>query len=115
MSKHYNEKYPLVKAPCYAVIFTSQLSDSVEGYAEMAQQMEQLAMQQDGFLGIESVRENRTGITVSYWKDEKSILQWRQQLDHQQAQSLGRARWYESYSVQISRIERAYQFEKNDK
>ncbi|MEO2027757.1 MAG: antibiotic biosynthesis monooxygenase, partial [Fuerstiella sp.] len=61
--------------PFYAVIFTSQRSAEEEsGYAEMAERMTELAAQQDGFLGVESVREEvGTGITVSYWRDRESI------------------------------------------
>ena len=36
--------------PYYAVIFTSTQSETIEGYAEMAEEMELLAKQQDGFL-----------------------------------------------------------------
>jgi len=54
------------------VIFTSILGDFKEGYSEMADLMVELAKEQDGFLGVESAREN-LGITVSYWKDLQSI------------------------------------------
>jgi heme-degrading monooxygenase HmoA len=56
----------------YAVIFTSTRSKIEEGYAEMAEKMEQLAKQQPGFIGVESAR-NEIGITVSYWKSLEAI------------------------------------------
>ncbi len=77
----------------------------------MAEQMLRLAGQQPGFLGVDSVRDLSSGITVSYWKDEQSIQSWRSQLDHLQAQQLGRELWYEEYSVQVSKVERSYYFE----
>ena len=58
--------------PYYAVTFTSVRSDGDNGYAEMADRMVELARQQDGFLGVESAR-NEVGITVSYWRDLPSI------------------------------------------
>lgn len=61
-----------MKLPYYAVIFTSMRTDVDGGYAQMAEQMEMLARQQPGFLGVESAREE-IGITVSYWKDIESI------------------------------------------
>lgn len=35
--------------PYYAVIFTSTQNKTIEGYQEMAEKMETLAKQQDGF------------------------------------------------------------------
>lgn len=42
--------------PYYVVMFTSQRTDVEAGYAEAAQRMLELAAQQPGFLGVESVR-----------------------------------------------------------
>ena len=61
-----------MKPPYYAVIFTSTRTAVDDGYAEMATKMVELAQQQEGFLGIESAR-NDIGITVSYWRDLESI------------------------------------------
>ena len=57
--------------PYYAVIFTANRTAEDKGYSKMAEHMEELAKQQPGFLGIESV-ENNDGfeITVSYWDSE---------------------------------------------
>jgi heme-degrading monooxygenase HmoA len=96
-----------MKPPYYAVIFTSVKSDFDEGYAEMAEKMEDLAKQQPGFLGVESAR-NDIGITVSYWKDLESIKNWKQNLDHLEAQQKGRSSWYEKYTVRIALVEREY-------
>lgn len=77
----------------------------------MSELMLQLAKQQPGFLHFDSVREQGSGISISYWKDQQSIQNWRQQLDHLEAQKEGRDRWYEQYSVHVSRVERSYFFE----
>ena len=95
------------KPPYYAVIFTSLRSDVAVGYAEMAQQMVALAQQQPGFLGLESARAE-VGITVSYWTDLAAIKAWKQQVDHQQAQRLGRELWYSSYKTRVALVERDY-------
>lgn len=96
----------------YAVIFTSRLSEQHADYAVTAERMMELAAQQNGFIGVDSVRENGLGITVSYWQDEESIHQWKQNLQHQQAQSMGKSQWYEDYTLLITRVERAYGFER---
>lgn len=99
-----------MKPPYYAVIFTSVRTDVEQGYAEMANLMVEMAKQQEGFLGVESAR-NEIGITVSYWKDLESIKNWKNNLDHLQAQRMGKQKWYESYKVRIALVEREYDFE----
>lgn len=103
---------PLAKTPeppYYAVIFTSQRTDVDDGYGEVAERMVQLAANQPGFLGIESVRgANGFGVTVSYWGSEDAIAAWRNHLEHQTAQENGRRVWYGDYQVRIARVERAY-------
>lgn len=102
----------LPAAPYYVVAFSSQrTADDDTGYGKMADQMVELAEKQDGFLGIESVRDaSGFGITNSYWRDEESIRNWKRNVDHLAAQKQGRAAWYESYALRIARVERAYGF-----
>lgn len=97
--------------PYYAVIFTSIQTETTEGYAEMAQQMEALAKQQKGFKGIDSAR-NDIGITVSYWESLEAIQQWKQHTDHLIAQRKGIKNWYAYYNVKICKVEREYNFDK---
>jgi len=95
--------------PYYAVIFTSIQTDNIEGYGEMAQQMENLAKEQAGFIGIDSAR-NSIGITVSYWESLEAIQQWKQHTDHLIAQQKGVKNWYSYYNVKICKVEREYSF-----
>jgi heme-degrading monooxygenase HmoA len=99
--------------PYYAVIFTSVRTDVNEGYEDMAKLMVKLAGQHEGFLGVETAR-NETGITVSYWKDLDSIKTWKHQTDHLLAQQLGRQKWYEGYKTRISLVEKDYGFERGN-
>ncbi len=98
--------------PYYAVIFTTIRTEGDHGYSAMAQQMEELAAQQPGYLGIESARNETTreGITVSYWKDAESIIQWKSNVEHQLAQKMGKEKWYASYKLRVCRVEREYGF-----
>lgn len=95
--------------PYYAVIFTSKHTDEISGYNEMVQKMEDLAKKQEGFLGIESAR-NDIGITISYWENLEAIKNWKQQNDHIIAQQKGREDWYSWYHVRVCKIEREYVF-----
>lgn len=101
--------------PYYAVIFTSRRppAEGDDGYAATAAVMEQLAAASPGFLGIDSARgPDGFGVTVSYWRDERSVAEWRAQVDHEQARRLGRERWYESFAVHVARVERSYGFDR---
>lgn len=98
---------PTPRPPYYAVIFTSQrTADDEAGYEAMAQRMLELARQQPGFLGMESVRnaEGR-GMTVSYWQSLEAIQAWGKHVEHRIAQATGRAQWYEAFQTRIARVE----------
>ena len=98
------------KPPYYAVIFTSLRSKGDNGYGKMAEQMMTLARKQDGFLGVESAREE-LGITVSYWRDLDSIKKWKEQTVHKIARKKGRSDWYKHFKVRIALVEKDYEFE----
>jgi heme-degrading monooxygenase HmoA len=73
--------------------------------------MVELASQQPGFLGIESVRApDGSGITVSYWDSLESISQWRKHPEHIEAQNAGKARWYAEYRLVIAEVKSEYGF-----
>jgi heme-degrading monooxygenase HmoA len=101
----------LPEPPYYAVIFTSARTDGDNGYAQRSKEMLRLAVEQPGFLGVDSIRgADGFGITVSYWRDEESIGAWRAQADHARARADGRTHWYESLAVHVARVERSYTF-----
>lgn len=93
--------------PYYAVIFTSQRTDVDDGYGATGDRMVELASQQPGFLGVESVRDaHGLGITVSYWSSLEAIAAWRAHGEHRVAQASGRKKWYEHFETRVARVER---------
>ncbi len=98
-----------MKPPYYAVIFTNLQTNDTEGYPAMAETMERLVRQQPGFLDFEQARED-IGITISYWESLEAIAGWKANLEHLEAQKLGKERWYEWYKIRICKIEREYSF-----
>lgn len=75
----------------------------------MAERMVELAANQPGYLGVESVRNaDGFGITVSYWASLEAIAAWRSHAEHRIAQESGKALWYQHYELRIARVERAY-------
>lgn len=96
-------------APYYAVIFTSVRADGDEdAYMATARKMFEMAHAQDGFLGVEYA----PGITISYWRDEASILAWKRVSEHMEAQRMGREAWYAAFNLRVARVERDYMFER---
>jgi len=97
----------------YAVIFTNVQTADSKGYAEMALKMEELARQQPGFVDFEHAREE-LAITISYWRTLEDISNWKANLDHLEAQKLGKQQWYEWYKVRICKVKREYVFTKRN-
>ena len=95
--------------PYYAVIFTSIQTRSDDGYKDTSKKMMELAQKQDGFLGVESARDE-LGITVSYWKDLASIEKWKNNSAHQVAQDKGRKEWYKCFTIRIAKVEAIKEF-----
>ncbi len=96
--------------PYFAVIFSSARKGTQDdGYEETAARMVELAAGMPGFLGVESARNSDGfGITVSYWKTEKAIAQWRTHAEHLLAQERGKTQWYRHYILRIAKVERCY-------
>lgn len=95
--------------PYYAVIFSSLRKGGDAGYGKTAERMMELAAQQPGYLGVESVRgADGFGITVSYWRDEESIRAWKRDAEHAEARRRGRTEWYEHFELRVAKVERAH-------
>lgn len=95
--------------PYYAAIFSSVRTGIDEGYSAMNDALFEALSEMPGYLGHESAREI-VGITVSYWSDLESLKNWKELPLHQQAQHLGREKWYSAYKVRICKVEREYGF-----
>jgi len=101
------------KPPYYAVIFSNQRAEGDNGYGETADRMVELAETMPGYLGFETARgEDGFGISVSYWESEEAIANWKRQAEHLEAQRRGRAEWYESFTLRVAKVERAYGMKK---
>jgi hypothetical protein len=95
--------------PYYTVAFSSKRTD---GYAAMADQMEELALAQDGWHCVESARDTcGFGNTNSFSQDEASIRSSRNAVANLAAQRLGRERCHVRFEVRIASVEHAYSFQ----
>jgi len=96
----------------YAAIFTNQRSqEGGDLYPVMSEKMVELAAQQPGFLGMESVRgDDGLGITVSYWTTREAITAWGRHGEHIIAKQLGRQEFYLWFQLRIAKVEETRSF-----
>lgn len=101
-----------MKAPYFAVIFTSTLIDSNDpNYHQFSKLMDNEVQKTPGFLGKESYREDSgKGVTISYWESQKAIEHWKKNTQHLLAQRYGKDHAYSSYELKICKVERAYKY-----
>lgn len=65
----------------------------------------------EGFISIErfqSVSDPGKVLSLSFWKDENSIQQWRNLEVHRQAQAEGRRSIFDSYRLRVAIVNRDY-------
>lgn len=93
------------------VIFRARIRDLDDEYTHTAARMRELALTEFGCLAFHAVSEGRDEVALSYWPDEASIRAWKAHPEHTLAQRTGRGRWYESYSVEVAQVTRAYAHE----
>lgn len=98
------------KKDYYAVIFSSEKSDNLEGYYEMDEMTMKLAQEQYGFLGYEAVVNENKSIFISYWENLEAIEKWKQNAIHKQAKSQA-GKWYKRYLSQICKVEQTHLFD----
>jgi heme-degrading monooxygenase HmoA len=114
-----NQQQQQPSPPNYAVIFVAKKRSSNEAYLtsynELAKTLREKAERHAGFVYFESV-EDVSGweITISYWKDEESIRQWKSDLTHLLAQEQGRVNFYSEYHVRVAKLQRSYSFRNNE-
>jgi heme-degrading monooxygenase HmoA len=94
--------------PMYAVIFKATINRLDEVYSKTTSRMRELALNEYGCSEFVSATEGDQEISISYWNDQKDIIEWKRNSEHLAAQELGKSAWYKSYQVQIVEIIREY-------
>lgn len=80
-------------------------------YLDIAASLRPLLEQVDGFISIErfqSLSQPGKLLSLSFFRDEEAIAQWRQLEAHRAAQSAGRAAIFEDYRLRIAGVVRDY-------
>ncbi|HEI8296103.1 antibiotic biosynthesis monooxygenase family protein [Proteus mirabilis] len=97
-----------------AVIFEVQIATNKQGqYLSLASQLRPLLNNIDGFISIERFQSLSTEgklLSLSWWKNEDAILQWKNNILHAKAQQEGKKSIFDFYKISIVKLERCYEF-----
>lgn len=96
----------------YAVIFEVEIKEGKkDAYLGITAHLKEQLVKMPGFLSIERfeslVNEGKL-LSLSYWEDEESLLNWKKNIDHMAAQKNGRESIFKDYRISIAKIERDY-------
>jgi len=95
-----------------AVIFEFTPAEGrFQDYLDLAAQLGPELEKAEGFLSIERFESLATPgkyVSLSFWRDEECVRQWRNLREHREAQRKGRAGIFASYRLRIASVIRDY-------
>jgi heme-degrading monooxygenase HmoA len=95
-----------------AVIFeVVPASGRRDEYLAIAARLRPLLDEIDGFVSIErfeSLTEPGKILSLSFWRDEAAVAQWRRAEEHRAAQTRGRAEVFDDYRLRVAAVVRDY-------
>lgn len=80
-------------------------------YLEIAADLRPLLDDIDGFISIErfqSLSDPGKVLSLSFWRDEQAVEEWRRMAQHREAQALGREEVFRDYRLRIAGVVRDY-------
>ena len=101
-----------------AVIFeVYPAKGKVDEYLDIATELKPLLEKIDGFISIErfaSLVEEGKVLSLSFWRDEEAINEWRNMETHRLAQEKGRGGVFSNYRLRVATVRRDYGMEERD-
>ena len=95
-----------------AVIFEFTAADGrFADYKQLAEGLNEEVRRFDGFISIErfqSISDPARFVSLSFWRDEDTVRQWRNVQKHRQAQAKGRRGIFSSYRLRVCSVIRDY-------
>ncbi len=95
-----------------AVIFEAQPNpDQKSAYLGAAESLRPLLAQIDGFVSIErfeSLTNPGKILSLSFWRDEEAVRQWRNVEEHRRIQDAGRKSIFADYRLRVADVIRDY-------
>lgn len=102
----------LKEKPVIAVIFEGIAQEAQkDAYLDAAARLRPLLAEIDGFLSIERFQSLTTPgkiLSLSFWRDEEAVRQWRNLEQHREVQALGRRSIFEDYRIRVAQVVREY-------
>jgi heme-degrading monooxygenase HmoA len=95
-----------------AVIFeVLPLASAIDAYLDIASQLKPLLERVDGFISIErfeSLSQPGKILSLSFWRDEAAVREWRNLAEHRAAQAAGRGGIFSDYRLRVAGVLRDY-------
>ena len=95
-----------------AVIFEGVVQeDRKEAYLDAAARLRPLLANIDGFLSIERFESLTTPgkiLSLSFWRDEEAVRQWRNLAEHREVQRVARQSIFQEYRIRVAQVLRDY-------
>lgn len=82
-----------------------------DDYFQMAAALRAELERMDGFVSIErfeSLSQPGKILSLSFWRDEEAVRQWRNLEAHRHAQALGRGQVFADYRLRVAQVLRDY-------
>lgn len=101
-----------------AVIFeVFPAEGKVKEYLDIAAELKPQLEKIDGFISIErfySLVEEGKVLSLSFWRDEEAIREWRNLEIHRRAQEKGRGGVFSNYRLRVATVSRDYGMESRE-
>ncbi len=101
-----------------AVIFeVTPHEDRRSHYLDTAAALRPLLETIDGFLSVERFESLSTPgkvLSLSFFRDEEALANWRNLPEHRKAQALGRSSYFKDYRLRIAEVVRDYGIDDRD-
>lgn len=95
-----------------AIIFELEPADGMKDtYLDIAAEMRPLAEQIDGFISVErfqSITNPGKLLSLSLFRDEDAVQEWRRLAAHRRAQAKGRGGVFSDYRLRVAHVIRDY-------
>ena len=96
----------------FAVIFEVEPEiGSAQEYFDLAAELRPELEKIDGFISVErftSMYNEGKYLSVSFWRDENALNQWREHLGHRDAQEKGITNIFRNYRIRVAEVIRDY-------
>ncbi|MDH3673513.1 MAG: antibiotic biosynthesis monooxygenase [Gammaproteobacteria bacterium] len=95
-----------------AVIFEVEMNPGrSQQYFDLAAMLRPELEKIDGFISVErfeSMVSPGKYVSLSFWRDEQAVIQWKQHAEHQAAQQQGKSEIFSNFRIRVAQVLRDY-------